>query len=67
MSIRSMVEEGRILKMLNHTNIINFIDKFIQEEDGTVCIVMEYAEGNILYTFNKYRRRPSIVSSKFKN
>ena len=39
----SALLEAKLLKELNHTNIVEYVDSFI--EDGCFIIVMEYCEG----------------------
>jgi serine/threonine protein kinase len=41
----SALLEAKLLKELNHTNIVNYLDSFV--EDGTFIIIMEYCEGAV--------------------
>lgn len=45
--IESLIKECKILEALEHTNIIRFIEYYINRF-GRLCIVMEYADG--IYT-----------------
>ncbi|XP_071942036.1 uncharacterized protein [Antedon mediterranea] len=51
------LNEVRVLSMLDHPNIISYYDSF--EEDGTLMIEMEYADGGTLSQFlnNQQRKR----------
>ena len=44
--LRATKQETAVLKHVNHPNIIGYIGTF--ENDGNVCIVMEYAAGGDL-------------------
>lgn len=39
--------EAKILEVLNHPNIIRFREVY-KTKKGQLCIVMDYADGNIL-------------------
>ncbi|RNA05217.1 serine threonine- kinase Nek1-like isoform X1, partial [Brachionus plicatilis] len=41
-------KEVSVLAQMNHPNIVSYIDSF--EEDGNLCIVMDYCDGGDLYT-----------------
>ena len=43
------LNEIRILASISHPNVIQFKEAFINEEDNTLCIIMEYAGGGDLY------------------
>lgn len=45
----SALLEAKLLKDLTHTNIVDYIDSFI--EDGFFIIVMEYCEGKLELLF----------------
>ena len=40
------LNEIRILSAISHPNIVEYKESFFDEEDKTLCIVMEYLEGN---------------------
>lgn len=45
---QASLQEAKILSMIRHPSIIEYIDSFIEE--GKLCIVMEYASGGDLWT-----------------
>ena len=47
-----MQKEAIILKELNHPNIINFYDSFLDDKHR-FCILMEYASGGDLTSYLK--------------
>lgn len=54
--------EARLLKELNHTNIVDYLDSFV--EDGTFIIVMEYCEGNFINFKNFYSRKSILTNDR---
>ncbi|XP_013390784.1 uncharacterized protein LOC106159131 [Lingula anatina] len=50
------LNEVKVLAMLDHPNIISYYDSF--EEDGTLMIEMEYADGGTLAQFLSSQEKP---------
>ncbi len=44
---KETVQEAKILEALSHPNIVKFIEVF-KTKKGKLCIVMDFADGNIL-------------------
>lgn len=54
----STFNETKVLKMLNHPNIIQYYDSFLSHTDATsMYIVMEYAPGGTLHDLIELRRK----------
>lgn len=57
-----MQKEATILKELNHPNIINFHDSFLDDKER-FCILMEYAPGGDLSTYLKTYQKNRLQES----
>ena len=54
----STLNETKVLKMLNHPNIIQYHESFLSHTDATsMYIVMEYAPGGTLHDLIELRRK----------
>ena len=54
--------EVKVLSMLQHPNIIEYYDSFI--EHSTIMIVMEYAPGGNLYDYLQSRGSENYLEEK---
>lgn len=43
------LNEVRILASINHPNVIAYKEAFFDDKSGSLCIVMEFADGGDLY------------------
>ena len=48
--IKAAQQEAKVLEVLNHPNIIRFIEVYSQPKKKKLCIVMDFADGGDLYT-----------------
>ena len=49
------LNEVRLLASVNHSNVIEYKESFLEVKTETLCLVMEYAEkGDILHRINKH-------------
>ena len=48
---RETFREAKILEVLNHPNIIRFKEVY-KTKRGQLCIVMDFADGTIIISFN---------------
>ena len=53
--IKAAQQEAKVLEVLNHPNIIRFIEVYSQPKKKKLCIVMDFADGGDLNSELKER------------
>jgi NIMA (never in mitosis gene a)-related kinase len=58
---KETLREAKILEVLNHPNIVRFIEVY-KTKKGKLCIVMDYADGGDLQSKIKERHKQKQIT-----
>lgn len=63
---QNALNEVRILASVQHQNVVSYKEAFFEEETGSLCMVMEYADGGDLYQrILEYQKKGRYMSESF--
>jgi len=59
------LNEIRILASISHPNIIGYKEAFLEDNNRTLCIIMELAEGgDLLQLVDKHKKKNTTIPEK---